>query len=137
MLTAHLKFWSTASNIFCFSFYNDMKYDKCAFINAPPLTKVMTVSNHIYELWIDSTSSNEPNLPIKRTYIRSCGPCWGALAWELISSTHPECSSTVNDPDISQFIKRRDWLTMGYFDNLDNGSLNKYKKKILEMKKSL
>jgi hypothetical protein len=30
-----------------------------------------------------------------------------------------------------------DPLTMGYFDNLDNGSLNKYKKKILKMEKSL
>jgi hypothetical protein len=31
---------------------------------------------------------------------------------------------------------RGDRLTMGYFDNLDNGPLNKYKK-ILKMKKSL
>jgi hypothetical protein len=30
--------------------------------------------------------------------------------------------------------KSGDSLTMGYFDNLDNGSLNKYKK-ILKMKK--
>jgi hypothetical protein len=28
---------------------------------------------------------------------------------------------------IPRINKRRDWLTMGYFDNLDNGYLNKYK----------
>jgi hypothetical protein len=32
-------------------------------------------------------------------------------------------------------MKSGDPLTMGYFDNLDNGPLNKYKKKILKMKK--
>jgi hypothetical protein len=32
--------------------------------------------------------------------------------------------------------ERRDRLTMGYFDNLDNEPLNKYKK-ILKMKKNL
>jgi hypothetical protein len=33
-------------------------------------------------------------------------------------------------------IMRGDWLTMGYFDNLDNEPLNKYKK-ILKIEKSL
>jgi hypothetical protein len=30
---------------------------------------------------------------------------------------------------------KRDKLTMGYFDNLDNGSLNKYKKNLKNRKK--
>jgi hypothetical protein len=36
----------------------------------------------------------------------------------------------------SQSVKRRDWMIMVYFDNFDNGSLNKYKKNKNE-KKSL
>jgi hypothetical protein len=32
---------------------------------------------------------------------------------------------------------RRDQLTMGYFDNLDNESLNKYKKNLKNGKKKL
>jgi hypothetical protein len=34
-----------------------------------------------------------------------------------------------------QIKKRRDWFTMDYFDNLDNESLNKYKKKFKNGKK--
>jgi hypothetical protein len=30
---------------------------------------------------------------------------------------------------------RRDWLTMGYFDNFDIGPLNKYKKNLKNSKK--
>jgi hypothetical protein len=33
--------------------------------------------------------------------------------------------------------KEKGSVDMGYFDNLDNGSLNKYKKKILKMEKRL
>jgi hypothetical protein len=38
-------------------------------------------------------------------------------------------------PKTTNLLKRRDQLTMGYFDNLKSGPLNEYKK-ILKMEKN-
>jgi Malonyl-CoA decarboxylase C-terminal domain len=46
------------------------------------------------------------------------------------------CLLVENSLIFKDFLLRRDQLTMGYFDNLDNGSLKKYKK-ILKIEKSL
>jgi hypothetical protein len=48
--------------------------------------------------------------------------CWADGSWECLSLW-------LVDTTIGDFLKRRDQMTMGYFDNFDNGSIKKYKKK--------
>jgi hypothetical protein len=52
-------------------------------------------------------------------------------AYKSINSSVGTASTTK-----SIYTERRDQLTMGYFDNFDNGSLKKYKK-ILKIEKNL
>jgi hypothetical protein len=55
-----------------------------------------------------------------------------------LKTSYKSINSSVGTASTTKSIyrERRDQLTMGYFDNFDNGSLKKYKK-ILKIEKNL